>query len=60
MIDFVSACSAGYSETNILDLNYIEESSEVPTVTIACLKSTQNVSHLHINYKVTFALGVYV
>ncbi|RKO87572.1 ribosomal protein S5 domain 2-type protein [Blyttiomyces helicus] len=47
MVDYVAACSAGFvNETAILDLNYIEESAEVPTLTVALLPKTGKVTML--------------
>ncbi|KAJ3190531.1 Exosome complex component RRP41 [Irineochytrium annulatum] len=44
MNDFVSACSAAYAnETSLLDINYTEEISDIPIVTIACLSKSKKI-----------------
>ncbi|TPX48295.1 hypothetical protein SeLEV6574_g02106 [Synchytrium endobioticum] len=44
MSEYVCACSAGWAnDAAILDLNYIEESADVPTVTVALLPTSGKV-----------------
>lgn len=45
MSDYVCACSAGYANDNaILDLNFIEENADVPTMTVALLPKSGKVT----------------
>ncbi|TPX34565.1 hypothetical protein SmJEL517_g02817 [Synchytrium microbalum] len=47
MSEYVCACSAGWAnDAAILDLNYIEESADVPTVTVAVLPKSGKVISL--------------
>ena len=49
MTDYVCACSAGYAnEQIILDLNYIEESSEMPILTVCVSPKNGNVILLNV------------
>ncbi|KAJ3069028.1 Exosome complex component RRP41 [Quaeritorhiza haematococci] len=44
MDDYVCACSAGFAnETVILDLNYLEESTDIPSLTVALLPKSGKV-----------------
>jgi exosome complex component RRP41 len=45
MSDYVCACSAGFANDNaILDLNFIEENADVPTMTVALLPKSGKVT----------------
>ncbi|KAJ3052552.1 Exosome complex component RRP41 [Rhizophlyctis rosea] len=47
MRDFVCACSAGwYKDTALLDLNHLEESADVPTLTVGLLPKSGKVTLL--------------
>ncbi|TPX72147.1 hypothetical protein SpCBS45565_g00654 [Spizellomyces sp. 'palustris'] len=47
MTDYVCACSAGYVNNQaILDLNYLEESAEIPTLTVALLPKSGKITML--------------
>ncbi|KAJ3104909.1 hypothetical protein HDU97_008767 [Phlyctochytrium planicorne] len=57
MTDYVVACSAGYADNSaILDLNFVEESRDVPVLTVACLAKSQKIllatleSRLHLDH----------
>ncbi|KAI9105621.1 ribosomal protein S5 domain 2-type protein [Phlyctochytrium arcticum] len=47
MLDYVCACSAGWANNEpLLDLNYLEESADVPTLTVALLPKSGKVTML--------------
>ncbi|KAI8587876.1 ribosomal protein S5 domain 2-type protein [Geranomyces variabilis] len=47
MTDYVCACSAGFvNDQAILDLNFLEESADVPTLTVALLPKSGKISML--------------
>jgi exosome complex component RRP41 len=49
MTDYLIACSAGYvNQQAILDLNYIEESAEAPTLTVALTPKNQKCTMLNL------------
>lgn len=54
MTDILSSCSAGNApQQSILDMNYIEESDEIPIITIACLKQSKKIALLEMDGKMT-------
>ncbi|KAH6578401.1 hypothetical protein BASA50_002533 [Batrachochytrium salamandrivorans] len=53
MSDYVVACSAGFTNGSaILDLNYIEESAEVPTLTVALLPKSGKLTMLNMESRI--------
>ncbi|KAI8920052.1 hypothetical protein PhCBS80983_g05456 [Powellomyces hirtus] len=47
MTDYVCACSAGFvNDQPLLDLNYLEESADVPTLTVALLPKSGKITML--------------
>ncbi|KAJ3186272.1 Exosome complex component RRP41 [Gaertneriomyces sp. JEL0708] len=47
MMDYVCACSAGLAnDQGILDLNYLEESADVPTLTVAMMPKSGKITML--------------
>ena len=51
MYDFVVSCAAGFAnDTAMLDLNYIEESAETPSLCIAMLPKSKQMTMLNVNY----------
>jgi exosome complex component RRP41 len=52
MKDFVVSCSAGYyDKTPILDLNYYEDSSGSPDMSVAILPKSGNITLLQMDSK---------
>ncbi|KAJ3309630.1 Exosome complex component RRP41 [Boothiomyces sp. JEL0838] len=50
--DYVTACTAGYcNEQAILDLNYIEESSEVPCLTVALTPKNEKILLMNMEHR---------
>jgi exosome complex component RRP41 len=52
MKDYVVACSAGYcNDTCIIDVNYIEESAQVPCLTSCFLPKSNTMTLLNLEYR---------
>ncbi|KAJ3216005.1 hypothetical protein HDU67_010083 [Dinochytrium kinnereticum] len=57
MKDFVVACSGSYADSHaLLDLNFVEESGDVPVLTLACMAKSKKIlltsleSRLHLDH----------